>query len=145
MKPFTERTLSTAISEAVLEKEGVIGLRLKGNCMWPVVQNGDKLLIEKRPFSGLKPGDVAVFRTSEETFHANTCFRSAKPGTPAPGNYLGAVREIQRNGKTIIMDRRSKIKILADLALSPANPYGLGIGKTLRRIILRQESRQPRS
>ncbi len=123
------------ISKHLLDSQKEISLRLKGNCMWPVIKDRDEVTLVKHPYQDLQLGDVAVFQTSPETFHANTQFRniSAEEKKSPPGNYIGKIKQVKRGERILDLDSRSSWKRCLQLFLSPANPYGLSLPKTLLR------------
>ncbi len=118
-----------------LTKNGYTELKLNGHCMWPVVRDRDLVKIEKFPYQNLKFGDVAIFQTTPETFHANILFRTLKESElkNPPENYVGKITGIKRNGENHTPDNRSRLQRFWQAALCPSNPYGLGLPKTLFR------------
>lgn len=132
MKPLSSSNsglVLVEVSKALLESQKEVWIPLKGNCMWPVVKDGDLLKIEKIAYPALRFADVAIFQTGSETFHANTLFCNAQRN--APENYLGKVTEVNRRGKFVNLEGRSFLLRFCQAVISPANPYGLNLPKTL--------------
>ena len=127
------RAILIEISKTLLESQGEIWLRLEGSCMWPIVRQSDRLKVERVAYAELKFGDVAIFQTSPETFHANTIFRNLKAGQKSaiPGNYFGKVTEVERGKRKILLETRGFLRRLWQVLISPANPYGLNFPKSL--------------
>ena len=119
--------------KTILDRTGNVQIKLFGNCMWPITKNEDVVTIEIFPYHKLRVGDVAVFQTTPSTLHANTLFRRIKPNEIIPDNYAGKITSLVRAGKNISLDNRSGLERFWQVLISPANPYGLSLGKTIRR------------
>jgi hypothetical protein len=126
---LTEEVMRVEISKALLDAQNEIWIPLTGNCMWPVVKDGDELKITKESCANLKFGDIAIFQTSAGTFHANILFRSLKKAD----NYIGKVTQIRRSEKILDLDARGLWERRLQASLAPANPYFLNLPKTLWR------------
>lgn len=135
MSSMNSRVVLVQVSKCLLESESEIWMNLKGDCMWPFVRDNDQVQIIKTPYTALRFGDVAIFQTTEETFHANALFKtpSNDPKKSPPGNYIGKIGYIRRGARLYDLDRRGGVVRFCQAVISPANPYGLSLPRTIWR------------
>ena len=135
--PLEEKVFSQTQQVSVflteLETLGFTQVKLFGNCMWPIVRQGDLVMIKKANESDLRFGDVVVRKISDENFHANTNFvpffkrRAVSP-------LVGKITRVQRGKKTYDLEKRSFILRFWQALLSPANPWFLGAPSRILRL-----------
>lgn len=119
-----------AYQEETLKAQGQTQITIYGNCMWPVLRDGDVVTIEKSSRKEINVGDVAIFKIHEGALHANICFNKktvfAKTPEKDTRDFFGKAIAVERKSKVIDLEKRSLFSKIMGMIICPSNPYFLG-------------------
>ena len=103
------------VSQEVLSRGLSLRVKSRGQSMYPLIKNGDTLLIEPMNAERLCPGDIAFYRLSSGSFVVHRFIKRASPGSlltngdslrhcdefVAKEQVFGRVAQIESNNKSL--------------------------------------------